>query len=186
MKYEIEPSEAFLFDGRQWCYRQDKTLVYLAPSREHEGFWDFQFVEVGTWDALQTINPAKPWWCANALKAKGVNLVLELWEPSDLSDFHASDESGAKPTPVQSGSIVYAVRSGDFIKIGTTTDMPNRMLGLQCGNPIALSIVATWPGDVRNEADAHRRFAHLRVRGEWFSLTADLLAFIEECAACKV
>lgn len=186
MKYEIEPSEAFLFDGRQWCYRQDKTLVYLTPSRKHEGFWDFQFVEIGTWDALQTINPAKPWWCAHALKSKGVELMPGLWEASDLADVGRSDDCSVKQPPIESGSIVYAVRSGEFVKLGTTTDLANRMLGLQCGNPITLSIIGTWPGDIRHEGEAHRRFAHLRVRGEWFSVTADLLAFIEESASCKV
>jgi hypothetical protein len=60
-------------------------------------------------------------------------------------------------------SVVYYVRIGDLIKIGTTVNMKARM-----GALVPDEILATEPGDQNLEAMRHKQFAGLRVKGERF------------------
>lgn len=58
-----------------------------------------------------------------------------------------------------------------FVKIGhTKTDAKTRLLSLQCGQPLKLSLLETWFGDY--ESGLHAHFAAHRVRGEWFDLSS--------------
>jgi Meiotically up-regulated gene 113 len=74
---------------------------------------------------------------------------------------------------------VYFLRDGGCIKIGTSTNVYARVSSGQTMNPRELVLIGSVPGDQRLEADLHRRFDSLRVRGEWFVATAELLAFID-------
>jgi hypothetical protein len=76
-------------------------------------------------------------------------------------------------------SRVYFLRDGDHIKIGTSANVPVRILGGQTMNPRELVLIGSVPGDRRLEADLHLKFRHLHVRGEWFAATPELLAFID-------
>lgn len=67
--------------------------------------------------------------------------------------------------------MIYFIQSGrsDRIKIGYCASDPNtRLRQLQCGNPEDLRLIAVRDGDMEAEAYWHERFAHLRIRGEWF------------------
>lgn len=73
-------------------------------------------------------------------------------------------------------AVVYYVTFGDRIKIGTTTNLRQRLADTQYDR-----LLATEPGGYAVERQRHRQFGHLRVttRGrEWFSASPDLLAFI--------
>ena len=64
-----------------------------------------------------------------------------------------------------------------LIKIGKADDVLVRLRMLQCGSPDRLMVLKV-------EADASERIYHLqfardRVHGEWFSPSADLMAFID-------
>lgn len=74
---------------------------------------------------------------------------------------------------------LYCVRSGQHIKIGHTTDLERRMGELQCGSALFLELLLAIPGEVEDERAVHAKFKHLRVRGEWFIVADDLLAWIE-------
>lgn len=80
-------------------------------------------------------------------------------------------------------SRVYFLRDGDHVKIGTSANVPVRIAGGQTMNPRELVLIGSVPGDRRLEADLHRRFRRLHVRGEWFEATPELLAFIDELFA---
>jgi hypothetical protein len=73
----------------------------------------------------------------------------------------------------------YFVRRGDAIKIGHTAVPKSRIGQLQNGFPEALDILAIVPNSIIDEPAAHEKFAHLRVRGEWFRAAPELLEFIE-------
>lgn len=60
-------------------------------------------------------------------------------------------------------SVVYYMRLGNRIKIGTTTKLELRRQQIQ-----PEEVLATEPGGVTVEQERHRQFAHLRVSGEWF------------------
>lgn len=66
--------------------------------------------------------------------------------------------------------VVYYVRIGDLIKIGTTIKLSQRMYDL-----MGDEVLATEPGGRELEQSRHRQFAHLRVRGERFRSDQELL-----------
>lgn len=88
------------------------------------------------------------------------------------------------PAPVQEPKpcVVYFIRAGENgpIKIGITTDVPSRLSSLQTSHAETLVVMTTTPGGTALEYELHKRFAHHRLRGEWFAPGDDLLAFIEE------
>lgn len=67
-------------------------------------------------------------------------------------------------------SIVYYIRRGDLIKIGTTVDPTGRLSDLMPDE-----VLAWEPGGRREEALRHRQFRHLCIGGEYFQKAADLL-----------
>jgi Meiotically up-regulated gene 113 len=85
------------------------------------------------------------------------------------------------PTPARkSPQAIYFVRCREAIKIGLTRDVPWRIANLQSAQPEPLELLLAVTGGRRAEAALHERFAHLRIRGEWFTAAPELLAFIAE------
>ena len=74
-------------------------------------------------------------------------------------------------------SVVYFVRAGDFIKIGTAVNVEVRVRALQTANAVELILLGTTPGDLRTETEFHLRFAKHHVRGEWFRAHEELVSF---------
>jgi hypothetical protein len=77
---------------------------------------------------------------------------------------------------------VYFIREGNGgnVKIGTTTVNPHsRLRSMQTGNSSDLVLLAAVQGDDDLEKRLHARFAADRIRGEWFTPTVELLAFID-------
>lgn len=77
----------------------------------------------------------------------------------------------------------YFVRDGDMIKIGSSMSPKSRITSLQTASPRPLETMAIVPMDIADEFGTHRKFSHLRVRGEWFRAEPDLLRFIESVKA---
>ena len=76
-------------------------------------------------------------------------------------------------------SVVYFVRQGTsgFVKIGVSTNIKNRLSTFQTSSPLPVLLLATMDGDAETERSLHARFAHLRVKGEWFRDAEDLTEF---------
>jgi hypothetical protein len=74
-----------------------------------------------------------------------------------------------------SDSIVYYIRRGDLIKIGTTADPVMRF-----GDLMPDEILAFEPGDAEQETLRHRQFDHLRCHGEHFRSAPELLEHIRQ------
>lgn len=77
---------------------------------------------------------------------------------------------------------VYFIQQGADgpIKIGVTVDVEKRRRVLQTGSAQTLVLLSTIKGTEKQEAELHRRFKHLRLRGEWFRPEPELLAYIAE------
>lgn len=90
------------------------------------------------------------------------------------------EETRTTPAPKRNPPMVYLIRSGKFIKIGMTTDIRRRIETLQIGNPIKLVLVGLIPGGTRAERHFQDRFGEGLHRGEWFKITPDLKAFIDQ------
>lgn len=76
--------------------------------------------------------------------------------------------------------VVYFVRMGDLIKIGTTSNLLQRIQGLSLTMG---HVLATEPGGYMREQELHGRFAALREHGEWFRAEPELLAYIDAIPA---
>lgn len=72
---------------------------------------------------------------------------------------------------------VYFITDGELIKIGYSGAPTVRLKGLQSDNGRELEIIRTVPGTFEDESRLHAQFAHIRVRGEWFQATPDLVEF---------
>lgn len=94
-----------------------------------------------------------------------------------------NENFGARPHPKRTGE-VYFVSDGEHIKIGYSTAPKIRVADLQVSSGRELVLLGTISGGLDTERRLHARFAHCRVRGEWFSPTPELTAFI--AAACAV
>ena len=56
--------------------------------------------------------------------------------------------------------------------------MPSRLCGIQTGNHLPVRLLGTVPGGLDLERALHRRFAHLRLQGEWFHWDDEIAAAI--------
>lgn len=76
--------------------------------------------------------------------------------------------------------MIYFVRSGDAVKIGYAAEPEKRIPSLRTGNPNEIVVLGLMDGDYDTERELHERFAHRRIRGEWFDIGDDVLAFIQQ------
>lgn len=83
--------------------------------------------------------------------------------------------------PRQHNGVVYYVRFGDRIKIGTTINLASRMTAIPHDE-----ILATEVGGRDIEQRRHRQFGHCRIHGEWFrGDDTKLLAHIAKLSPAK-
>jgi hypothetical protein len=78
------------------------------------------------------------------------------------------------------GDDLYFIRAADAVKIGRTVDVWNRLKKMQADNAAELECVCRLPNKGREEKDWHERFAHLRIRGEWFRWVPEIAKAIAE------
>ena len=74
---------------------------------------------------------------------------------------------------------VYFVKAGDTIKIGFSQAPRARILSMQTSHPNVLQILATVSTGIIQEHEAHAKFKHLHIRGEWFRADPEIMAFID-------
>lgn len=84
------------------------------------------------------------------------------------------------PAESTDGSLVYFVHCESLAvtKIGFTTHLARRMVGLRTACPAPLVLLATMPGSEDDEQFLHHKFHALRSHGEWFRHGAALVDFI--------
>lgn len=71
-------------------------------------------------------------------------------------------------------SVVYYMRIGDRVKIGTTIDLDRRVREIR-----PEEVMATEPGGVEVERQRHGQYGHFRTTGEWFRLHGSLREHID-------
>jgi hypothetical protein len=75
---------------------------------------------------------------------------------------------------------VYFIANGDAVKIGIANDVFKRHTALQVGSSSRLRLIGLVDPDKFSEGAVHARFAHLRIRGEWFWLKPEIIDFFRE------
>lgn len=136
------------------------------------------------------------WEKIQELEAKKMKLIEELWLDGtskvrialrlrmsyrDVHNALAHAGTLARPAPMR--MVVYFVRVGLFIKIGTTGDLPARIQAIETHCPYQVQLLGSCPGGLREEQALHRKFRRQRHRGEWFHATTGLLREIQRL--CK-
>lgn len=77
--------------------------------------------------------------------------------------------------------IIYFIQAIDTngpIKIGSTNNIQRRLPQLRMASPVPLTLLKFIEGDETTETKIHLYFSHLRLHGEWFRATDELLDFI--------
>ena len=99
-----------------------------------------------------------------------VKRVKSMYDTSYVRRVNRGQE---QPRPIQflkgRPTVVYYVRFGNHVKIGTSRNLPARLVALQYNEVLAIE-----PGDRIHEQLRHSQFEGNRVQGEWFEMDADL------------
>lgn len=74
--------------------------------------------------------------------------------------------------------VYFIAQGGGLVKIGTTTNLFQRLKKLQTGSGPQLRVLVCIDGGPDIEAEYHNRFSADHFRGEWFRLSADIKAEI--------
>jgi hypothetical protein len=74
--------------------------------------------------------------------------------------------------------MIYFVKHTDYVKIGFTDDIRNRLNHLQVSCPVKLKLLALIEGDLNEENAHHEKFKHLLSNGEWFNYTQELEEYV--------
>lgn len=77
---------------------------------------------------------------------------------------------------------IYFVQHNDLVKIGFSSNLPQRIAAIMTSVPGGVTFLGHMPGDRDLEAHLHGRFADSRFSGEWFAITPDLLTLIRVAA----
>lgn len=79
--------------------------------------------------------------------------------------------------------MIYFIRAASSVKIGHVEDrslMRHRLMVLQIGSPLVLSVLGVMDGDMERERELHVRFSADRYLGEWFHMSPPIVEFIED------
>lgn len=158
------------------------VLIFVFPTKDFRAaeitiYWHHATVESTAAVPVHEI----PRFIRTHLNLLGVGSVEIVWE---VNPTWAEGKVGTPHQRRKNPGVVYFVADEEgFIKIGHTTDLHSRIASLRTGSRQELKLLGHRPGGRADEAALHKRFAHLRKRGEWFQGAADLTSYIEEVAA---
>jgi hypothetical protein len=65
-----------------------------------------------------------------------------------------------------------------LVKIGYTVDPVKRFMGMLTMSPVPLSLLGSIWGGPQKEAEIHAKLATFRTHGEWFKMTAEVMAIV--------
>lgn len=90
---------------------------------------------------------------------------------------HLPFEIQSHENATSSDKFIYILKSGDYYKIGITTNIVRRKRELQTGNPIQLLFVCSsfFENAAEFENILHQAFDEYRVKGEWFNFPPEKL-----------
>lgn len=84
---------------------------------------------------------------------------------------------------------LYLIKSQNFCKIGITSNLTDRLVNLQAGNPHKIDLVSCYEfpdmyTSYRVEQKFHKILSQYHVRGEWFELDDIALDLVKMCLSC--
>lgn len=76
--------------------------------------------------------------------------------------------------------VVYFVKCDKWVKIGFSSNFHIRLRQLILSNPFPLEVLYVISGDRGTEKEIHDKFKHLHHLGEWYTITKELLVYLED------
>lgn len=70
---------------------------------------------------------------------------------------------------------LYLIKCGDYVKIGSTANLQQRIKDLQVYNPYKIEVLGYWKDFGWMEPSFHTVFDSSRIHGEWFNFSYDLI-----------
>lgn len=156
--------------ARGFTDRELEVMQAIMDSRNYTN-WDQRKAAM----LARGVKPPSRTWCYEKLPTLTKNLgqIIEL-QPAPK---YKRAPSRKKLNPA---SVVYFVRAGDAVKIGTSIKPMERMQNLDGGNHEKLVLLAIMPGGRKEERALHKRFAEYKLpdKREWFRFNREIDKFI--------
>jgi hypothetical protein len=111
---------------------------------------------------------------ANEIELRGEKMTLVMRNGARKGPFLITHFA------MRSGHVVYFVRAGNFVKIGTTSNLDQRLASMLTDNPVEVEVLLIVPGSKEQEKTFHARFKEFHHRREWFRLDGELAEWIEK------
>ena len=117
-------------------------------------------------------------------KQRGGHNKQSIWVREDMLEkwIEISKHSCSFRKRNGKGLVYFIHEEGKFnrFKIGYTTNLEERVLSLQTGNPDLLVVYKTFENVIqRKETELHQMFVQYHIRGEWFAISTDMIDSIE-------
>jgi hypothetical protein len=74
---------------------------------------------------------------------------------------------------------IYFVAQRDAVKIGFSVYPDKRIGNIQTANSEPLEVLGYYRGEQEEEKRLHVQFAHLKIKGEWFRATPELMSLVK-------
>jgi DNA-binding XRE family transcriptional regulator len=75
--------------------------------------------------------------------------------------------------------MIYFIKHTEFVKIGFTDNIKNRLSQLQVSCPVKICVIGLIQGNIDDEIRFHQMFKTEWCHGEWFKLTDEIQKYIE-------
>lgn len=119
----------------------------------------------------------------HGLEPPAVNYLAEVRNRSrqTINRYRKELETAGYISTLPQAGWLYVVQCSDYYKIGKTNSVKNRFAQLQSSMPFALRLIhQSYHHDiVQTERNIHATFSDKRIRGEWFTLSAEDLEWFE-------
>jgi T5orf172 domain len=160
-----------LVNGVAWVHPAI-AMLFVAKSAKYEN----RYVTSEEFDAVISL-------LLQYIKLQGLDLP-EICTPYFLyKAYLVKHDLCGERERTQKTSKVYFIhdKKSRSVKIGTSTDTPERLYSLQIGNSNSLSIIGVIDGNRKLEKELHKTFRKHHIRGEWFrdEIIVDLKALIQ-------
>jgi hypothetical protein len=76
--------------------------------------------------------------------------------------------------------MIYFIKHTEYVKIGYTNRIKQRVNTLQVSCPVKLEVIALIEGNREDETKYHNMFKPIGTNGEWFEYNKDLEIFVEQ------
>lgn len=125
----------------------------------------------------------------NSLTIKAVQEWVKTWANSEAKLITPGGKSVTLMGEVQEKAyFIYFILNHDSnsVKIGRAKDVYKRLKALQTSSPVSLEVlkviqVKGMEEAINLERSLHAKFSHLRMSGEWFKVTQELISYLRHC-----